>query len=48
MKDPHTIQWENIKKRYESFPQTEEIKFRIECIDELLTQDKEKELNHFK
>ena len=47
MKDPHYTQWESLKKRYEDIG-TEEMKFRAECIDNLLISAKEKELNHFK
>ena len=47
MKDPHTEQWESLKKRYSSID-TPEMIFRAECIDNLLISAKEKELNHFK
>ncbi|HSA75476.1 MAG TPA: hypothetical protein VLE21_04740 [Candidatus Nitrosocosmicus sp.] len=49
MTKDHLPEWEKIKKWYEEeHEQTPEIKFRIQCIDELLIQEKEKELNHFR
>lgn len=50
MTDPHLNQWKKIKEWYQSeHEQTPEIKFRIECIDELLNQEEIKENpEHFK
>ena len=47
MKDPHTEQWESLKKRYQIIG-TPEMMFRAECINNLLINAQEKELNHFK
>lgn len=45
--DPHKKEWELIRERYNKI-NTPEMKFRVECIDELLAQEKEKELAHFR
>lgn len=49
MKDPHLEQWKSLKNRY-SKSDDEHIKFRAECINNLIesAEVKEKELNHFK
>ena len=47
----HVSEWKKIKKWYEEeHEQTNEIKFRIECIESLInsTETKDKELNHFR
>ena len=46
----HIPEWKKIKTRYENTEQTNEIKFRIECIDDLIesAENKQKELNHFR
>ena len=48
----HLQEWKNIKKWYkEEHKQTDQIKYRIECIEELITSldiTKDKELSHFK
>lgn len=49
--NPHIEEWKRIKQWYEEeHENTPEIKFRIECIDNLIisSEGKEKELNHFK
>ena len=48
----HLEEWKNIIQWYkEEHKQTEAIKYRIECIEELITSldiTKDKELSHFK
>ena len=46
----HLPEWKRIKYFYESIPQTETIRFRIECISSLIesAESKEKELAHFR
>ena len=46
--NPHMEEWKDIRKSYLEQEQTDEIKFRIECIDDLIKSTEEKELNHFK
>lgn len=54
MDNPHKKEWEEIKEKYRFMinttkePTQEQLRFRIECIDELLAQEQEKELNHFR
>ena len=50
MKDPHMEQWLALQKKYESIG-TEEMKFRAECINNLLidsTAKEMKDISHFK
>lgn len=54
--DPHKKEWELLKEKYRYMlntgftkePTMEQLRFRIECIDELLNQANDKELNHFR
>ena len=48
--NPHMEEWKTIKKWYEEeHDNTPEIKFRIECIDELINEyDVKPNIEHFK
>ena len=48
--NPHIIEWKKIKQWYEEeYENTPEIKFRIECIDDLINQEEIKDNpEHFK
>jgi hypothetical protein len=55
MKDPHIEQWKSLKNRLEKTDienetQFNQIQFRIECIDRLISsaETKEKQVNHFR
>ena len=47
--NPHIKEWKNIRDRFSKI-NTPEMKFRVECIDNLITSSEEKELElaHFK
>ena len=46
----HIPEWKRIKSQYEQIEQTNEIKFRIECIESLIEsqENRDKEMNHFR
>lgn len=49
MEDPHLKEWQEIRDRYKSQEPTEEIKFRIECIENLINNSLiNEEYEHFR